>query len=269
MIFNAYAEQKEQLLGIRFVSCGHIFAKSGREIKRPNGRSDWLLFYVVKENECFFLDKPVTAASGSFILFAPGEKQHHVYIGDKTAEFYYVHFKCPALPSNISLETSKVYNAPLNRKVCDIFEEIIEETLKKQPLYEKLCIYKLLNIFTVLERGVLCANHPERENFERIAGAVQHMNKFYNSNFSLEDYANMCAVSKYHFLRIFEKIVGYTPIEYRNNIRMQHAAEMLLEEKMSVEEISNTVGYSSASYFSSAFKQKYKLSPKQYQNQKR
>ena len=42
----------------------------------------------------------------------------------------------------------------------------------------------------------------------------------------------------------------------------------LLEEKLAVEQISNLVGYSSASYFSSAFKQKYNLSPKQYQTQK-
>ena len=46
-------------------------------------------------------------------------------------------------------------------------------------------------------------------------------------------------------------------------------ADLLLEEKLAVEQISALVGYSSASYFSSAFKQKYGLSPKQYQNRKR
>jgi AraC-like DNA-binding protein len=75
-------------------------------------------------------------------------------------------------------------------------------------------------------------------------------------------------MSKYHFLRTFESIIGATPMEYRNNIRLQHAADLLLEEKLAVEQISALVGYSSASYFSSAFKQKYGLSPKQYQNRK-
>lgn len=267
MIFNAYAEQKETVAGIQFVSCGHIFAKPGREIDRPKGREDWLLFYVAEGEETFFLDRTVTGGAGSFILFAPGEPQRHIHTGSKTAEFYYVHFQCEHLPEEFSFCTSKVYEAPVSRQVCDLFEDIIEETLSKQPFYEKLCVYKLLYLLTALERGILCANHPEREHFEQIARTVQHMNKSYQSDLSLEDYAKMCAMSKYHFLRVFEKIVGSTPIEYRNQIRLQHAAELLLENRHSVEEISGMVGYASVSYFSSAFKQKYGTSPKKYQKQ--
>jgi len=72
-------------------------------------------------------------------------------------------------------------------------------------------------------------------------------------------------MSKYHFLRTFQKFTGVTPLEYRNNIRLEHAAELLSEERITVEETGQAVGYSSASYFSSAFKKKYGLSPKQYQ----
>ena len=53
MIFNSYAEKKEELSGIRLVSCGHVFAEPKREIHRPNGREDWLLLYVAKESETF------------------------------------------------------------------------------------------------------------------------------------------------------------------------------------------------------------------------
>ena len=268
MIFNAYAEQKDQICGMELVSRGHIFAKHGREINRPSGRKDWLLFYIVKESECFYLDNMVTGKPGSFILFAPNEPQHHIYTGNKTAEFYYIHFNCEKLPNRLSLSTSILYDLPFNREICDVFEEIISETLQKQPLYEKLCIYKLLYLLTMLERGILRANHPAKESFERIARAVQHMNLHYDSNLTLQAYANMCTMSKYHFLRVFQEIVGNTPIEYRNNIRLQHAADLLLEEQLSIEEISDIVGYSSASYFSSAFKRKYGLSPKQYQVQK-
>ncbi|MBR2354261.1 MAG: helix-turn-helix transcriptional regulator [Clostridia bacterium] len=265
MIYNAYAEQNQQVSGINLVSCGHIFAKHGREINRPCGREDWLLFYIAKENETFYMRNKVSASAGSFILFAPGEKQHHSYEGNQTAEFYYIHFQCKALPPEISLATSTVYEAPFNRQICDLFDDIIEETLCKQPLYEKLCIYKMLYLLTLLERSVLRKNRPNKESFERIARAVQHMNRHYDSNLSLADYADMCSMSKYHFLRTFEEIIGSTPMEYRNHIRLQHAADLLLEERLTVEQISALVGYSSASYFSSAFKKEYHLSPKQYQ----
>ncbi len=265
MIYNTYSEQREEVQGIKLVSCGHIFAKRGREIYRPLGREDWLLFYVAKESETFFLENPQTAKAGSFIMFAPGEKQHHIYEGNVTAEFYYIHFKCKQLPEEIQLETSKIYNLAFSRQICDIFEDVIAQTLQKRPFYERLCIYKLLYLLTLLERDVHYDNLPDKENFERIAMVIQHMNKNYNSNFSLEDYANMCAISKFHFIRIFEKIVGFSPLEYRNNIRLEHAAFLILEEKLSIEAIATLVGYSSASYFSSAFKKKYGVSPKQYQ----
>lgn len=265
MNFSAYAEQKENVFGVELVSCGHIFAEPKREIKRPNGREDWLLFYVAKGEETFFSEEPTTAKEGSFVLFAPDQKQHHINNTDKTAEFYYIHFKCEDLLQNFSLKTSCVYDLPLSRQICDIFEEVIEETLNKTLFYEKICIHKLMYLLCLLEREIAHNTHPEKENLDRIARAIQHMNKYYESDFSLEDYAKMCNMSKYHFLRVFSGIVGKTPLEYRNNIRLEHACELLSNEKLSVEEISASVGYSSASYFSSAFKKKYGISPKQYQ----
>lgn len=263
MNFNAYAEGKENLNGVALVSAGHIFAKPKREIFRPNGRNDWLLLYIARESETFYLDKVQTGKQGSFIIFAPGEKQHHIYDGDKTAEFYYVHFCCERLDT--SLVTSTLYNLPLSRRICDTFEEIIEEILHKRPMYEKVSLCRFFNILYTLEREVKCDTHPDKENFERIAKAISHMNKFYDSHFSLDDYARLCNMSKFHFIRVFEKISGTSPLEYKNNIRMQHALELLLEKRLIVEEISQKVGFSSASYFSQSFKKKYGVSPKQYQ----
>ena len=78
MIYNAYADGDKQVSGIEIVSCGHIFAKPGREIYRPDGRNDWLFFYVARESETFFLEGKETALPGSFIIYAPHEKQHHI-----------------------------------------------------------------------------------------------------------------------------------------------------------------------------------------------
>lgn len=264
MIFTTYSEQKESAFGIKLVSCGHIFAKSGREINRPNGRDDWLLFYVVKGSETFYLDSVQEATAGSFALFAPNEKQHHVYNGDATAEFYYIHFKCEKLPDEFSFKSSTIYDMPPSRQVCDVFEDIIEQMLKKRVHYEKLCICKLLCLFSLLERGIV-ADKSYNESFTRIELAVHDINKNYDSNLSLADYADMCNMSKYHFLRIFKKTVGVTPLEYRNNIRLEHAADMLCEENVSVEQVSFQLGFSSASYFSTVFKERYGVPPKQYQ----
>ena len=264
MIFNSYADKKESLAGIKLVSCGQIFAEPKREINRPSGREDWLLFYVAKGSETFFLDKAVTAEAGSFIIFAPGEKQHHVYCGNATAEFFYVHFQCDTLPDGIALETSHVYSLPYHKRVASIFEEIIEETLSKRPNYEILCISQLLYLFSLIKREDAEANNQNTKSWRGIARAIQHMNRFCDQNLKLEDYASMCHMSKYHFLRVFKSVTGVTPLEYRNNIRVDHVKELLKNSNFSVSEISENLGYSSLAYFSAAFKKATGLTPTEY-----
>ena len=261
MIFNSYAEKKETVAGITLVSCGQIFAEPKREIYRPFGRDDWLLFFVAKESETFFLDQAVTAEAGSFILFAPGEKQHHIYNGNKTAEFYYVHFQCSALPEGIALETSRIYSLTRYAQFAPIFEEIIEETLSKRPSYEFISISRLLYILSLIQREATETDNCCDKSWHSVARAIQHMNRYCDSNLKLEDYAAMCCMSRYHFLRIFKAVTGITPLEYRSRIRMDHAREMLKSSNLSVSEISDSLGYSSLAYFSAAFKKATGLSP--------
>ena len=266
MIFNSYAEGKEELSGIRLVSCGHIFAKPGREIYRPNGRDDWLLFYVAKEEETFYTDKAETASAGSFIIYAPEEKQHHVYSGNKTAEFYYVHFQCKSLPRGIKLDSSRVYSVGAQKVFSAVFEEIIEETLEKKPHYELLAISRLIYLFSLIERHILESECFVSSQSRSVARAVQHMNRYFDSNLKLEDYADMCCISKYHFARIFKEVTGSTPLSYRNRIRIEHAKEMLKNGYLSISEISDALGFASAAYFSDSFKKTVGVSPMEYKH---
>ena len=264
MIFNSYAEKKESLAGITLVSCGQIFAKPKREINRPFGREDWLLFYVAKESETFYIDKEVTAEAGSFILFAPGEKQHHVYNGSKTAEFYYIHFQCDSLPEGLDLKTSHVYSLDSHPQTVPIFEEIIEETLSKKPCYESLCISRLLCLLYLIQREVTETSITHSKEWHSVARVIQHMNRYCDKDLKLSDYASMCHMSKFHFLRVFKEVTGATPLEYRNRIRIDHAKELLKSSSYTVSEISRSLGYSSLAYFSAAFKKETGLSPTEY-----
>ena len=266
MIFNSYAQQKEALAGMHLVSCGHIFAKEGREIRRPKGREDWLLFYVAKGEETFYLERATLAPAGSFILFAPGEKQHHAYLGTGTAEFYYVHFSCEALPEGLTVETSHVYAAPPQSAVAALFEQIIEETLEKKPHYEPLCLAKLLVLLSMVQRETAHTEARAAQGHRRIARAIQHIGRYCEQTLSLEDYAQMCYMSKYHFLRTFKQVTGETPLEYRMRMRIENAKDMLEEGTLTVSEIGEKLGFSTPAHFSDAFKKATGISPKKYAN---
>ena len=94
------------------------------------------------------------------------------------------------------------------------------------------------------------------------------MNTEYDKNESLDGYASLCNMSKFHFLRVFKDITGQSPLEYRNGIRLEHARQLLESTNASVSEISERLGYSSQNYFCDAFKRRFNMTPTQYRRTK-
>ena len=268
MIFSAYQNTDNGIGGISVVSSGHIFARKGRKIDRPLGRPDYLLFYIAKGRERFFLDREIIADEGSIIFFKPFERQEHIYEESKTGEFYYVHFNAPADFDLFGFESSCVYGAKPSAKVRDIFEEIISELQSKQPAYEKICVSKLFNVIALLNRETEKESAPQGRYFDKISFVIQKMNKDYQSGDTLDDYAKMCNMSKFHFLRVFKEITGASPLEYRNMIRLDHARELLEDTELPINEIGSMTGFSSSTYFCDAFKKKNGVSPSTYRKSK-
>lgn len=63
---------------------------------------------------------------------------------------------------------------------------------------------------------------------------------------------------------IFKAVYGTSIAAHVKEHRMQHAAKMLLETRESIADIANAVGYDSQSKFTSAFKDAYQVTPREY-----
>ncbi|MBE6650603.1 MAG: AraC family transcriptional regulator [Ruminococcaceae bacterium] len=264
MLYNAYQRGNDGINGISVVSSGHIFAEYGRTINRPEGREDYLLFYVESGRELFHLSSDTVAERGGFVIFRPHEKQQHVYINGEKGEFYYVHFNAPADFDLFGFESSTVYFSRPDARVRDLFEEILNELTLKRPSYEKLCVSYLFTVMALLRRNTDIKTATTERYFDKISHVISIINNEYFVNCPLEEYADICNMSKYHFLRVFKSITGCSPIEYKNQIRLEHAKELLENTTYSVSEIGKRTGFMSDAYFCDAFKRKTGMSPGQY-----
>ena len=66
---------------------------------------------------------------------------------------------------------------------------------------------------------------------------------------------------------LYKKLTALTetsPVAFIRSIRLQHAAALLKEGKMTVNEIATLTGFSSPSYFAKCFKKEYGVSPSEY-----
>lgn len=245
-------------------SSGHIFTFQGREINRPNGRPNYLLLYIYHgEAKFFFGKREVICSDGDFILYAPNEPQHHIYESNASGEFYYVHFTTDKpLAELLHMKSSKPYHSVPSAELCDIFEEIISELQHKNEDYKIICQNLVSELFVKVHRQI--SNSANFRIAPELNSVIQYINKNYAENLSLEEYAEMCGLSKYHFLREFKKITSVSPLKYRSEIRMCHAKDMLKIKGNRINKIAEQLGYSSAEYFSEAFRKAVGMSPSEY-----
>ncbi|MBP0020474.1 MAG: helix-turn-helix transcriptional regulator [Cyanobacteria bacterium SBLK] len=82
---------------------------------------------------------------------------------------------------------------------------------------------------------------------------------------SLPELARKAGINDYKLKIGFRQVFGTTVFGYLRNQRMERARQLLLEKRMNVSEVAETVGYSSLSRFSMAFKHYFGITPKAYQ----
>jgi AraC-like DNA-binding protein len=66
--------------------------------------------------------------------------------------------------------------------------------------------------------------------------------------------------------RIFKLETGKTISQYKRDKRLEISKKMLIEDNLTVSEVSEKMNYCSIHYFSSEFKKKYGFPPSEYAN---
>lgn len=85
-----------------------------------------------------------------------------------------------------------------------------------------------------------------------------------NDDFSINDLAAEMAMSRSVFFKKIKAITQQNPQELIRTIKMKKAADLILEDKYSIAEISYMTGFPNPKYFSTAFKKFYGVSPTKY-----
>jgi len=100
--------------------------------------------------------------------------------------------------------------------------------------------------------------------------AIDHVLLNLAEPLSLERVAEAAGFSAFHFHRIFRALVGESLNEFIKRVRLERSVALLtqsvrsLEKQKSLTEIAFACGFSSSSDFSRCFKQRYDISPSQF-----
>lgn len=97
-----------------------------------------------------------------------------------------------------------------------------------------------------------------------IYSSVAYVAKNYGSQITLEKMANDLGVSKYVLSRMFAKTFHCNFSKYVNGVRLNNAVTELENSQDSITNICLNCGFESQRTFNRVFKDRYKLTPREY-----
>jgi transcriptional regulator GlxA family with amidase domain len=102
---------------------------------------------------------------------------------------------------------------------------------------------------------------------EHLAAAIRLMHESPTKAWTVAQLAKQAALSRSTFFQRFSRAVGVAPMEYLLGWRMALAKDLLRRKEVTVADVAEKVGYSSASTFSVAFTRHVGLPPTHYARQ--
>ena len=107
-------------------------------------------------------------------------------------------------------------------------------------------------------------SHAEQSESGRIQKVKQYVSEHYHESLKLSYLAELVGMSPVSFSRFFHQRTGRTLSEYIVDIRLGHAARMLVDSSMNISEICYACGFNNLSNFNRIFKARRNCTPRDF-----
>lgn len=154
---------------------------------------------------------------------------------------------------------------PVQNLIENMIWSILNEQVNKRKINQTtmgLLFLQLLNYTDKIEQG----EDDPYDNYLTLS-VLRHIEENYRDS-------NLTVLAKdlnqpiYLLSRLVKRSTGYTYKELLQRKRFQKAVELLGNTTLSVNDIISAVGYDNTSYFHRVFREKYKMSPRQFRTMK-
>ena len=224
---------------------------------------------------------PVPIQRGDVLFIPVGG--HHAYTQVDGLIVFNLLFHTPRLPSVLlELYSSSVYKQIFLKKFDPRENEDFPQTHLEEKVFSEL--ETLLDFLAnsdshcckmgmfVAILGRLCEvwEIPEPEKLPPldILKLTAFMQQNFHKDLALSDLCRLAAMSSATLQRHFRAALGVPPMTYLRNLRLSHAAELLLNTNLELNEIAELSGFKQMPPFFRAFKKCYHLTPFEYRSRK-
>lgn len=250
---------------------GVCYIKEPFNNKSAQGRTDYYLQYMTKGClTAWPMDTPQDFTEGMFVIYSPHTPYRYELAPGEEMQYYWIHFSgfhVVHLLRNLGIETNRIYltdgSDKRKTRILSRFRQIFTEFMTFRPGADDSLGALLTQILVDLARGVDKLTTGEKRKLE----SLQYLHSHYREDTSIASLAQMEHLSVSRYRDVFRKQTGFSPMDYRTALRMQHACDLLSMTDSTITKIGEECGYPDVMYFIRIFKQKKGLTPGEYRKQ--
>lgn len=252
-------------------SAGHF--KCGRDYatKREGYESFLLIYTVGGKGYANYRNRHYELGRGSVLLINCYDFQEYYTDRDELWEIKWVHFNGGKSEEYFNLiyeNFGPVMLLPQDNCMEQYLDTVLELMENGDIRFEakSSCIIVQMLTELILGAGIKHGLKSDRNMESPIEAALDFIERNYTSPLSLDAIAGASCMSKYHFIRTFKRITGFSPYEYLIKYRISAAKKLLMDTRQTVEEIAVNVGFSNASGFIKTFSKLEGITPLKYRS---
>jgi AraC-like DNA-binding protein len=230
-----------------------------------------LVHYVLSGKGSFrCMGRDYELAQGDHFFIFPGELVSYGSDEQDPWRYRWIGFKGSMADQllsrmNISAHRPTVHTGS-HRKIRVLFHQIERVLREGHPSCDMQAGGYLRLLFAEYAKHRMDVPAQQKEtnpSQHQVEQAIRWLNLQYSKPISIEQMAHALGYHRTYLSKIFKQTTGLSPMNYLLKIRMERA-KLLLQERLTVEQIASSVGYPDALYFSKQFKKWYGCSPSEY-----
>lgn len=201
---------------------------------------------VIKINRVKFVKKRLN------LVFTLNKQLYEVF-NDKQYQKAFSYF------GTFNLKISK-----LIKKLSSVKEQGIVKVLIKEGLVYQILSEYILQQDKDKKQGSVPKTKLTNREIKLIKKKVKIINNNLSESYNVKEMASNLGLTEAKLQEGFKLLFSRTVIEYLRYVRLEKAKELLSSNNYNVSQVVYCVGFSSRSYFSKIFKEKYGLTPSQF-----
>ncbi len=242
--------------------------KAGLKIDRPNGIDEYLFLHFWTPVQIELYGQVITTQPNACIIIHRNTPQLYYWKEPLTHDWFRMIGDVPSFLEKYGLKTNTIYY-PKNFSFITSLTRKLELEYTVESLYsDELCECYLKNLFIQLAREL----SPNQNQFKVLNTQTKNTLKKlryqlsleYDKKWTISSMAEFVNFSPSYLHATYKNYYGVSPIQDLITIRMQQATILLSDNKISVNEIAEKLGYPNTQQFIRQFTKSIGISPLKY-----